>query len=107
MKHWLDDDDLDYEDEQDPYSMVIVSYAGPEEPQNFYILEEEIDDRTHVIYKGYKHVLDNMWTSCKVLTEEEKKKYIYNNSSPIYIWEKMVFNLYYWSNLPKEIKDKL
>jgi hypothetical protein len=115
MKHWLDDDDIGYEEEQDE-TLLLIGWGQFGTYKQFwgrdgcvFILKEVIDNNTVILYDNFKHVTSNpVKDNYTILSDKELKNHIYNNETPIGIsYEYPKFDWYLWKDLPKEIREAL
>jgi hypothetical protein len=120
MKHLLDDDDLDYEEEPDN-EFDIIGWLNPGPDINWdqplYILQDIINEDRVTLYNNYHFNFNrqgypnfnNVTDLFRTLTKPELEDHVHNNTTTIYI-----FNInggegapYRWKDLPEELKDKL
>lgn len=76
--------------------------------ESVYILEEIIKNGDIIIYNDYKYVPYKRPTYYRLLTQTEIEKYVYSNDIPIEILYEHSHNvLYYYKDLPQELKNLL
>lgn len=110
--NYSQDEDYEEENELDEKFQIVGWFEYQQHWGVFgwiYILEH-YNDNDAILCGGFIHrqldIADHVYTE---LTQDELKNHIYNNETPICVYnkERNIFVDYIWVNLPHEIKNEL